>query len=99
MNYVNTKYIHPALSKYTFITEIGLCNMNSNTAVRNIGIGLTLVGFILLLVYVFYEILASDGSLIPKLSIAAILLGIVVIILSLVKEKTAAKDEEIERKY
>ena len=73
--------------------------MNNNTTVRNIGIGLTVIGFILLLVYVFYEILASDGSLIPKLSIAAILLGVAVVLFSLVKEKTAAKDEEIERKY
>ena len=81
------------------LTEIGLCAMDNNIAVRNIGIGLTLVGFILLMMYVFYEILASDGSLIPKLSIAAILLGIVVVLLSLVKEKTAVKDKEIERKY
>ena len=73
--------------------------MNNNTAVRNIGIGLTLVGLILLLVYVFYEILGSDGSLIPKLSIAAILLGIVVVLLSLIREKSAVKDKEIERKY
>ena len=73
--------------------------MNRNIAVRNIGIGLTLVGFILLLVYVFYEILASDESLILKLSIAAILLGVVVVLLSLTKEKRAVKDKEIERKY
>ena len=73
--------------------------MNSNTAVRNIGIGLTLVGFILLMMYVFYEILSGDGSLIPKLSIAAIILGITVVLLSLVKEKKAVKDNEIERKY
>ena len=73
--------------------------MNSNTAVRNIGIASTIIGFILLFVYVFYEILASDESLIPKLSIAAILLGVVVVLLSLVKEKRAVKDNEIERKY
>ena len=73
--------------------------MNRNVAVRNIGIGLTLVGFVLLMMYAFYEILVSDGSLIPKLSIAAILLGVVVVLLSLVKEKRAVKDNEIERKY
>ena len=73
--------------------------MNSNTAVRNIGIGLTLVGFILLMMYAFYEILASNESLILKLSIAAIILGITVVLLSLVKEKKAVKDNEIERKY
>ena len=73
--------------------------MNSNTAVRNIGIGLTLVGFILLMMYAFYEILASNENLILKLSIAAIILGITVVLLSLVKEKKAVKDNEIERKY
>ena len=73
--------------------------MNSNTVVRNIGIGLTLIGFILLLGYAFYETLASNESLIPKLSITAILLGITVVLFSLIKEKTAAKDKEIERKY
>ena len=78
---------------------IGLYNMNNNTAVRNIGIGLTIIGFILLMIYTFYEILASNENLILKLSIAAILSGIALALFSLVKEKTAAKDEEIERKY
>ena len=73
--------------------------MNSNTVVRKIGIGLTLIGFILLLGYAFYETLASNESLIPKLSITAILLGITVVLFSLIKEKTAVKDKEIERKY
>ena len=74
-------------------------DMNRNIAVRNIGIGLTLVGFILLIVYAFYEILASNESLILKLSIAAILVGIAVALLPLVNEKRAVKDKEIERKY
>ena len=78
---------------------MGVRNMNNNTTFRNIGIGLTLVGLILLLVYVFYEILSSDGSFIPKLSIAAILSGIALALFSLIKEKTAVKDNEIERKY
>ena len=77
----------------------GLYNMNNHTAVRNIGIGLTIIGFILLMIYTFYEILASNENLILKLSIAAILSGIALALFSLVKEKTAAKDEEIERKY
>ena len=72
---------------------------NNNRSVRNIGIGLTVIGFILLMIYAFYEVLASDESLILKLSIAAILLGITAVLFSLVKEKTAAKDDEIERKY
>ena len=73
--------------------------MNNNTTVRNIGIGLTVIGFILLMTYTFYEVLASDTSLILKLSIAAILSGIAVVLFSLIKEKMAVKDEEIERKY
>ncbi|NOR48629.1 MAG: hypothetical protein GQ533_11395 [Methanosarcinaceae archaeon] len=73
--------------------------MNNNTAVRNIGIGLTVIGFILLMMYAFYEILASDTSLILKLSIAAIILGIALALFSLIKEKKAVKDNEIERKY
>ncbi len=73
--------------------------MSDNMSVRNIGIGLIILGFIMLVGYAFYETLASDGSLIPKLSIAAILLGIIVILLSLIKEKKAVKDKEIERKY
>ena len=73
--------------------------MNNNTAVRNIGIGLTVIGFILLMMYAFYEVLASNESLILKLSIAAILLGVTTVLFSLVKERTAVKDNEIERKY
>ena len=73
--------------------------MKSNTAVRNIGIGLTIIGFILLMMYAFYEILSSNENLILKLSIAAIISGIALALFSLVKEKTAAKDKEIERKY
>lgn len=73
--------------------------MNRNKAVRNIGIGLTIIGFTLLTGYAFYEVLASDESLILKLSIAAILSGIALALFSLVKEKRAVKDKEIERKY
>ena len=73
--------------------------MNNNTAVRNIGIALTVIGFILLMIYTFYEVLASDESLILKLSIVAILSGIALALFSLIKEKTAVKDNEIERKY
>ena len=73
--------------------------MNSNKTVRNIGIALTIVGFTLLIGYAFYETLASDESLILKLSIAAIISGIALALFSLVREKTAVKDKEIERKY
>lgn len=71
----------------------------NNTALRNIGIGLTLIGFTLLIGYAFYETLASDESLILKLSIVAIISGIALALFSLIREKTATKDKEIERKY
>ena len=73
--------------------------MNRDITFRNIGTVLTLIGLALLMGYVFYEILASDESLILKLSIAAILSGIALALFSLIKEKTAAADKEIERKY
>ena len=95
----NHKNNEIVLNHILLIKKIGLYNMNNNTTVRNIGIGLTLIGLILLMIYTFYEILASNENLILKLSIAAILLGITAVLFSLVKEKTAAKDKEIERKY
>ena len=68
-------------------------------SVRNIGIGLTVMGFIMLLGSAFYETLASNESMILKLSIAAIILGMTVVLLSLIREKMVAKDNEVERKY
>ena len=73
--------------------------MSNNMSVQNIGIGLTVIGFIMLLGYIFYETLASDANLILKLSIAAMILGMAVVLLSLTREKMAAKDKETERKY
>lgn len=73
--------------------------MSDNMSVQNIGIGLTIIGFIVLIGYVFYETLASDASLILKLSIAAIILGVTVLLLSLIREKMTVKDDEVERKY
>ena len=73
--------------------------MNRNITVRNIGIALTIIGFTLLIGYAFYETLASDENLILKLSIVAIISGIALALFSLVKEKTAVRDKEIERKY
>ena len=49
--------------------------------------------------YAFYETLASNEYLILKISIAAIILGMIVVLFSLIREKMAAKDNEVERKY
>ena len=73
--------------------------MNSNTTVRNLGIGLTVIGFIVLMGYALYKIFTIESSLILKMSIVAIVAGIVLVILALVKEKMGVKDKEIERKY
>ena len=73
--------------------------MNSNTTVRNLGIGLTVIGFIVLMGYALYNIFIVESSLILKMSIVAIVAGIVLVILTLMKEKMGVKDKEIERKY
>jgi len=73
--------------------------MDSNTAVRNLGIGLAVVGIILLVGYAFYNILTMESNLILKLSLAAIILGIIIALLSLIKERIGTNDTEIERKY
>ena len=73
--------------------------MDSNTAVRNLGIGLTVIGIILLVGYAFYNILTMESNLILKLSLAAIILGIIIALLSLIKERIGTNDTEIERKY
>ncbi|MBC2699450.1 MAG: hypothetical protein HF976_05040 [ANME-2 cluster archaeon] len=73
--------------------------MDNNTAVRNLGIGMAVIGIILLVGYVFYNILTIESNLILKLSFAAIILGIIVALLSLIKERIGTKDTEIERKY
>jgi len=49
--------------------------------------------------YAFYNILTIDGNLILKLSLTIIILGIVIALLSLIKERIGTKDTEIERKY
>jgi uncharacterized membrane protein len=73
--------------------------MDSNTAVRNLGISLAVTGIILLVGYTFYNLLTIESNLVLKLSIAAFILGIVLTLLSLIKEKIGKKDTEIERKY
>jgi len=73
--------------------------MDNNTAVRNLGIGLAVIGIIMLVGYAFYNILTLESNLVLKLSLAAIILGIVIALLSLIKERIGTKDTEIERKY
>ena len=73
--------------------------MDNNTAVRNIGIGLTLIGFILIVGYALYELFTVESSGILKMSIVAIVAGIILVLLILIKEKMRVKDSEIERKY
>ncbi|KKG08744.1 hypothetical protein EO95_03735 [Methanosarcina sp. 1.H.T.1A.1] len=73
--------------------------MNSNTAVRNLGIGLTVTGLILLVGYALYDIFTTESSLILKISITAIVAGIGLVLLILIKEKMSVKDKEIERRY
>ncbi|MCQ1536633.1 hypothetical protein FTO70_13335 [Methanosarcina sp. KYL-1] len=73
--------------------------MNSNTAVKNLGIGLAVTGFILLVGYALYDFFTIESSLVLKMSIGAIVAGIVLALLALIKEKMGAEDKEIERRY
>ncbi len=73
--------------------------MDSNTAVRNLGIGLAIIGIILLVGYAFYNILTIESDMILKISLATIILGIILALLSLIKEKMGTNDAEVERKY
>lgn len=63
------------------------------------GIGLAVIGIIMLVGYAFYNILTMESNLVLKLSLAAIISGIVIALLSLIKERIGTKDTEIERKY
>jgi hypothetical protein len=73
--------------------------MNSNTAVKNLGIGLTVMGFLLLLGYALYNFFTVESSLIFKISIGAIVAGIVLALMALIMEKMSVEDKEIERRY
>ena len=73
--------------------------MNSNTAVKNLGIGLAVVGFVLLLGYGLYNLFAIESGPVLKVSIGAIVAGIVLVLLILIKEKMSVEDKETERKY
>lgn len=73
--------------------------MSSNTAVRNLGIGLTVAGFILLVGYALYNFFTIESSLIFKIAIGAIVAGLVLALLALIREKMSVEDKEIERRY
>ncbi|MDW7775619.1 MAG: hypothetical protein SCH39_04670 [Methanosarcinales archaeon] len=61
--------------------------MDGNTAVRNIGIALAVIGIIVLVGYTFYTFLTLENNMILKLSFTTIILGILLALLSLIKEK------------
>jgi hypothetical protein len=73
--------------------------MNVNLTLRDIGMGLLFFGLILLFVFGLYTILASEVDFIIRISFVAIILGIVIAIISLLKEKYENVDHETERKY
>ena len=66
---------------------------------RNLGIGLMIFGIILLIAFGLYTLLAAEVSPIIRLSLIAIIIGIVIALFSLLKEKSDNKDLETERKY
>jgi uncharacterized membrane protein YGL010W len=73
--------------------------MNSSTAVKNLGAGLAVTGIVLLLGYGLYNFFTTDSSPVLKVSIGAIVAGLVLVLLSLIKEKMSAEDKETERRY
>ncbi|AKB18270.1 MULTISPECIES: hypothetical protein [unclassified Methanosarcina] len=73
--------------------------MNSNTAAKNLGIGLAVIGFLLLLGYGLYNLFTFESSPVLKVSIGAIIAGIMLVLLTLIKEKMSVKDKETKRRY
>ncbi|MDY9924916.1 hypothetical protein [Methanosarcina sp.] len=73
--------------------------MNSNTALKSLGTGLTVIGFVLLLGYGLYNLFTTESSPVLKVSIGAIVAGIAIVLLILIKEKLSVEDKETERKY
>ncbi|AKB36176.1 hypothetical protein MSSAC_1586 [Methanosarcina siciliae C2J] len=73
--------------------------MNSSTAIKNLGTGLAVIGFILLLGCGLYNFFTTEFGLVLKVSIGAIVTGIVLVLLTLIKEKTSVGDKETERRY
>ncbi|MDQ1275261.1 MAG: hypothetical protein QG610_834 [Euryarchaeota archaeon] len=73
--------------------------MSSNTELKYLGTGLAVAGFVLLLGYRLYNFFAIESSLVLKVSIGAIVAGIVLVLLAMIKEKVSAEDKETKRKY
>jgi uncharacterized membrane protein YGL010W len=73
--------------------------MGSNTALKNLGTGLAVAGFVLLLGYGLYNLFSTESSPILKVSIGAIVAGLVLVLFTLIKEKVSVEDKETERKY
>ncbi|AAM06753.1 TPA: hypothetical protein HA338_09515 [Methanosarcina acetivorans] len=73
--------------------------MNSSTAIKNLGTGLAVIGFVLLLGYGLYNIFTMESNLVLKVSIGAIVAGILLVLLTLIKEKMSVEDQETERRY
>lgn len=70
-----------------------------NLNLRDIGMGMVILGLILLLVFGLYTIMVSEIAFIIRISIVAIILGIVIALLSLIKENLESTDHFTERKY
>jgi multisubunit Na+/H+ antiporter MnhB subunit len=70
-----------------------------HSTLQSLGTGLAVIGFVLLLGYGLYSFFSDYSSPILKVSIGAIVAGVVLVLLTLIKEKVSVKDKETERKY
>jgi len=66
---------------------------------RDVGMGLLILGLILLIGFGLYSILIAEINSVIRISLGAIIIGILIAIFSLLKEQIVNKDMEIERKY
>ena len=73
--------------------------MNLNLTIRNIGIVLVILGIILLMVFWVYTILTAEVDPIIRISLIAIIIGIMIALFSILQEKVKNKDNETIRKY
>lgn len=77
--------------------------MDFNNTVRNFGMGLMVIGIILIVGFGIYNVLTAllitDLNWIVKVSITAIILGIILALFSILKEKLEKSDTQIQRKY
>ncbi|MBE0523744.1 MAG: hypothetical protein IBX40_05345 [Methanosarcinales archaeon] len=73
--------------------------MNLNLTIRNIGIVLVILGVILLMVFWVYTILTAEVDPIIRISLIAIIIGIMITLFSILQEKVKNKDKETKRKY